>query len=287
MASNVELKAPDPDPDATLRRALALGAEDHGSLHQRDTYFRAAHGRLKLREEEGRPAALIAYRRADRAEARESRYELVETPDPAALGAALAATVGVRAIVEKTRRLLLHDGVRIHLDDVAGLGRFVELEAVVAAGTLEDAHARAATVREALQIGAIEPRGYADLLQAAPEPLLTAAREAMRHAHVPYSHFPVGAAVRSADGAVHAGANVENAAFPQGQCAEASAIGAMIAAGATEITAVAIVAEHAEDCPPCGGCRQRLAEFAGPDVPVHLGSRTLLLGELLPHAFAL
>ena len=114
----------------------------------------------------------------------------------------------------------------------------------------------------------------------------------MHSAHVPYSHFPVGAALRGADGQVYAGSNVENASYPQGQCAETSAIGALIAAGQTEITEVAVVAERMDFCPPCGGCRQRLAEFAGPDTPVHLGRpggprMATTVGELLPLAFEL
>jgi cytidine deaminase len=112
----------------------------------------------------------------------------------------------------------------------------------------------------------------------------------MHTAHVRYSHFPVGAAVRGADGRVYVGSNVENASYPQGQCAEASAIGALIAAGQTRITEVAVTAALADICPPCGGCRQRLAEFARPDTPVHLGRpggprRTTTVGELLPLAF--
>jgi cytidine deaminase len=112
----------------------------------------------------------------------------------------------------------------------------------------------------------------------------------MAHAHVPYSHFAVGAALRTPDGAIHAAANVENAAYPQGQCAEASAIGAMVAAGATAIAEVAVTAERLDICPPCGGCRQRLAEFARPETPVHLGRPggprvTVTLGELLPLGF--
>ncbi|MGH2714506.1 MAG: cytidine deaminase, partial [Thermoleophilaceae bacterium] len=88
------------------------------------------------------------------------------------------------------------------------------------------------------------------------------------------------------------GANVENAAYPQGQCAEASAIGALVAAGEREISAVAVVAEKLDVCPPCGGCRQRLSEFARPDTPVHLGRpggerRTITVGELLPLSFEL
>ncbi|MGC9219895.1 MAG: cytidine deaminase [Solirubrobacteraceae bacterium] len=120
--------------------------------------------------------------------------------------------------------------------------------------------------------------------------LLQAAQAVMARAYAPYSQFKVGAALLGADGAVHVGANVENASYSQAQCAEASAIGAMIAAGETHITAVAIVAEHLEHCPPCGACRQRLAEFADPETPVYLGRpgaepQTTTIGELLPMAF--
>src|SRR5919206_567124 len=166
---NVELKARDPDPARSLERCVALGAEDRGELRQRDTYFAARRGRLKLREQEPGGAELIAYERADAAEARESRYRIAPVAEPGPLRGALDA------------------------------------------------------------------------------------------------------ALRTAVGAVHAAANVENAAYPQGQCAEASAIGAMVAAGGTEIAAVAVTAERLEICPPCGGCRQRPAELARPETPVHLG----------------
>jgi cytidine deaminase len=114
----------------------------------------------------------------------------------------------------------------------------------------------------------------------------------MRNAHAPYSNFKVGAALRTPGGAVYSGANVENASYPQGQCAETSAIGALVAAGETEIAAVAVVAERMDFCPPCGGCRQRLSELAGPDTPVHLGRpggghRTFTLAELFPLSFDL
>jgi cytidine deaminase len=114
----------------------------------------------------------------------------------------------------------------------------------------------------------------------------------MRSAYVPYSKFPVGAALRAPDGSIHVGANIENASYPQGQCAETSAIGALHAAGFSHIAEVAVVAERMEFCPPCGGCRQRLAEFAAAETPVHLGRpggprQTTTVGELLPLAFEL
>ena len=101
----------------------------------------------------------------------------------------------------------------------------------------------------------------------------------------------VGAALRAANGRVHAGCNVENAAFPQGQCAEASAIGAMVAAGDREIVEAVVIGGGPDLCSPCGGCRQRLAEFAAPETPIHLCGpeglrRTVTLGELLPFAFS-
>jgi adenylate cyclase class IV len=121
---NLELKAVDRDPDRTLAAALAF-ADDHGVLHQRDTYFATDDGRLKLREQDGQPAQLIAYSRPDDASERRSDYTITEV-DPAAV------TEGrtVIAVVVKRRRLLMYKNVRIHLDDVDGLGRFVELEAV-------------------------------------------------------------------------------------------------------------------------------------------------------------
>jgi len=123
-----------------------------------------------------------------------------------------------------------------------------------------------------------------------PQALLAAAQTVMARAYVPYSGFKVGAALLGADGSVYAGANVENASYSQTQCAEASAIGVMVAAGETRINAIAIVAEKVEHCPPCGGCRQRLSELAGSQTPVYLGrpgSPPLVttLGELLPLAF--
>ncbi len=120
--------------------------------------------------------------------------------------------------------------------------------------------------------------------------LITAARAARANAYAPYSNFPVGAALRGAAGQVFVGANVENAAYPQGQCAEASAIGQMIAAGERRIAALVVIAGD-RAAPPCGGCRQRLSEFAGPELPIHLcasDGRELLrvtLGELMPLAF--
>ena len=269
---NVELKARDPHPERSLERARALGAEDRGELRQRDTYFAARERPAEAaRAGPGRRRAhrLRAGRRRRRA--RESRYRIAPVADPAAVREALDAALGTVVVVDKRRRLLEWQGVRIHLDEVEGLGAFVELEGVAAAASdLRREADLVARLREVLGIAddAIEATGYADLLRGAArarrraEELLRAAEAVMARAHVPYSRFPVGAALRTTDGTIHAGANVENAAYPQGQCAEASAIGVMIAAGGTEIAEVAVVAEHLDICPPCGGCRQRLSEFA-------------------------
>src|SRR3954454_14650611 len=108
---NVELKARDPHPDRSLERARALGAEDRGELRQRDTYFAAPRGRLKPREQEPGGAELIAYERADAAQARESRYRIAPVTDPDALREALDAALGTTVVVDKRRHLLLYDGV--------------------------------------------------------------------------------------------------------------------------------------------------------------------------------
>jgi homotetrameric cytidine deaminase len=295
---NVELKALDPDPARALERALALGAEDRGVIVQRDTYFRVRAGRLKLREEEPGDAHLIAYSRPDAADVRVSSYRVVPAPDPVGLLAALAETDGIDVVVEKRRRLLLWETVRIHLDEVQGLGSFLELEAVAEPGSdLTRELRQVAQLREALEVRdeALREGSYADAARAAartaadPE-LLALARAAAGHAYAPYSNFPVGAAVRTADGRRYAGANVENAAYPQGQCAEASALGAMVAGGGGRVVEVVVAAPSAEECAPCGGCRQRLREFADQDAPIHLADmervrRTTSLAELLPLSF--
>jgi homotetrameric cytidine deaminase len=292
---NIELKASDPQPGRTVERALELGAEDRGEIVQRDTYFARARGRLKLREQEPGAAELIQYRRVDAADARESEYRRVPAGEAEALRDALDAALGTLVVVEKRRRLLLWENVRIHVDEVELLGSFVELEAVAAPDADLDAErVKVARLRRELEIadGALVAQSYSDLMLATPDLLLRAADAAMRNAYAPYSRFKVGAALRASSGAVYSGANVENAAYPQGQCAEASAMGALVAAGESEITAVAVVADQLEICPPCGGCRQRLAELARPDTPVHLGRpggelRTYTVGELLPLSFEL
>ncbi len=120
--------------------------------------------------------------------------------------------------------------------------------------------------------------------------LFQAALKVREHAHAPYSRFKVGAAIETASGRVFTGCNVENAAYPQGTCAEAGAIAAMVAAGEREIARVLVVGSGDRPVPPCGGCRQKLAEFAGPEVPVTMATpageqRTVTMADLLPGAF--
>jgi len=120
--------------------------------------------------------------------------------------------------------------------------------------------------------------------------LLAAARAAQARAYAPYSRFRVGAAVRGGSGAIYAGCNVENAAYPIGTCAEASAIAAMVAAGEMRILEVLVVGDGESLVTPCGACRQRIREFAAEDAPIHAAGpegvrRSFTLAELLPHAF--
>ena len=120
--------------------------------------------------------------------------------------------------------------------------------------------------------------------------LLQIARTAREKAHAPYSNFMVGAAVRAASGQVYGGCNVENAAYPEGICAEASAIAAMVSGGESKIVEVLVVGVSDEPVTPCGGCRQKIREFASPDVLVHIASPegvklTMTLDALLPQSF--
>jgi len=117
------------------------------------------------------------------------------------------------------------------------------------------------------------------------------ARSVRENAYAPYSQFKVGAALRTTSGAVFTGCNVENVAYPEGTCAEAGAIAAMIAAGESEIAEVYVIANSPEPVSPCGGCRQKLAEFSKGDAPVTMATLagqelTVSMRELLPGAFA-
>ncbi|WID94485.1 cytidine deaminase [Bosea vestrisii] len=120
--------------------------------------------------------------------------------------------------------------------------------------------------------------------------LFAAALAAQQKAYAPYSRFKVGAAILADDGTIYPGCNVENAAYPVGACAEAGAISAMVAGGARAIRAILIIGDGAELVTPCGACRQRIREFAGPEIPIVIagpeGIRTRFsLAELLPASF--
>ena len=121
--------------------------------------------------------------------------------------------------------------------------------------------------------------------------LLKAARDVRMRAWAPYSRFKVGAALRAESGAVYTGCNVENVAYPEGTCAEAGAIAAMVAGGDTRIAEITVIADSPEPVPCCGGCRQKIAEFAGPEVRVTLATtdgktQVMSVAELLPGAFS-
>jgi cytidine deaminase len=131
------------------------------------------------------------------------------------------------------------------------------------------------------------PPGLSDSERAA---LFAAASAAMDRAHAPYSRFQVGAAVLDAQGRIHGGCNVENAAYPQGVCAEAGALSAMVLAGGSSVRAVLVMGRGAGLVTPCGGCRQKIREFAAPDTPIliadpHQVRASFTLDQLLPHSF--
>ena len=120
--------------------------------------------------------------------------------------------------------------------------------------------------------------------------LIDSARAVRENAHAPYSKFKVGAALMSASGTIYQGCNVENVAYPEGTCAEAGAIAAMVAGGDTTITEIAVIADSPKPVSPCGGCRQKIAEFAAGDVKVTLATTDGVVHEttveaLLPGSF--
>ena len=120
--------------------------------------------------------------------------------------------------------------------------------------------------------------------------LVDAARDVRENAYAPYSKFKVGAAIRGVNGATYVGVNVENAAYPEGTCAEAGAIAAMVASGETRFEAVAVIADAPRPVPPCGGCRQKLSEFAAPGARIVMAttsgrSEEMAVADLLPGAF--
>jgi len=174
MARNIELKARSADLPGVAAAAQGLSGVAPQTESQRDTYFDAPHGRLKLRErsEDGRvlPTQLIWYERPDASQARGSDYTLFQTADGAILRTLLTGALGVSIEVRKRRTVYIHDNVRIHLDEVDGLGTFIELEAIVDASCNDtQAHAKVRRLRSALGIrdADILSVSYADLLQSA------------------------------------------------------------------------------------------------------------------------
>jgi adenylate cyclase, class 2 len=171
--SNLEVKVVDRDPDTSTRACIGLGARDEGCLRQRDTYFDVRSGRLKLREDlDTSDAELVFYARADVAAIRRSRYLRGPVTAVAEVRDVLRAALGILGVVEKRRRLFIVDNVRIHLDDVLGLGTFLEVEAVLASsrGTpTPEEWAALSRVSEALRIDERESMsgGYLDLLLSA------------------------------------------------------------------------------------------------------------------------
>lgn len=120
--------------------------------------------------------------------------------------------------------------------------------------------------------------------------LFDAAREAMEKCHAPYSKFPVGAAMRTKDGRIFSGGNIEVASYPEGWCAETTMLSHYMMAGGGEIAEILVVAERMDRITPCGGCRQRLAEFTRPETRLHLCDQqgvveTVTMGEILPYGF--
>lgn len=120
--------------------------------------------------------------------------------------------------------------------------------------------------------------------------LFEAAKAIQARAYAPYSRFPVGAAIRTPGGQVFVGCNVENAAYPQGACAETGAISAMVAGGESRIAEIVVIGNGDQLCTPCGGCRQRIREFGSPGTPIHIAGpegirRSFTLDELLPFSF--
>src|SRR5579859_5386459 len=154
---NIELKARDRDPAATLARCLALGAEDCGFLEQRDTYCMERSARLKLREQGKAGSELIAWGRPDSLEPKESTYVLATVVEAGPMAEALEYALGPPVVVvSKRRHLLLWERVRIHLDEVDGLGSFLEFEAVLEPGAdaeaSAEAHEQLARLRDALGV---------------------------------------------------------------------------------------------------------------------------------------
>jgi adenylate cyclase class IV len=164
---NLELKIRCTNLSRAQEAVRRLGAQPGGVEVQTDTFFRVPHGRLKLRQIDSQPAVLISYYRPDQQGVRCSAYRLVPVPDPAALEAALSSALGARGRVCKRRAIYFWHNVRIHLDEVTGLGTFIEFEAVLS--DMQDEAASQARLAELCRVLAVEPAdslatSYADLM---------------------------------------------------------------------------------------------------------------------------
>jgi predicted adenylyl cyclase CyaB len=167
---NLEIKARISDRGAARRLIQQIATQRVGQQKQVDTYFHCRHGRLKLREITGQAAQLIWYDRPDTADPKLSRYHLTEVTDAETVKAALAAALGVRCAVKKRREVFLYRYVRIHLDQVEGLGDFIELEAVLEAdANMDDAERVVKDLMDHLQVDRAHllPASYGELLDAA------------------------------------------------------------------------------------------------------------------------
>jgi predicted adenylyl cyclase CyaB len=165
--TNIEIKARCAEPSQLRERLAEAGVPLAARMRQVDTYFHVHHGRLKLRETEGRDAQLIQYERADETAAHTSDYLIAPVADPGPLKEALTRALGVRVVVEKTRELYLSGCTRVHLDEVAGLGGFLELETVVTTQTVAAAERECREVQAALGVReeALVSGSYADLAE--------------------------------------------------------------------------------------------------------------------------
>ncbi len=166
MPTNLELKAHLPSTSIAKNQALDAGAEERGILLQADTYFRVSKGRLKLRETSGAGAELIQYDRTEDASERWSNYRKIAVSEPELLRRALTETLGVLVVVRKSRALFLYRGARIHLDQVEGLGPFLEFEVPSPGG--EDPQALLCELRAIFGVKEelVEKGSYSDLLLA-------------------------------------------------------------------------------------------------------------------------
>jgi predicted adenylyl cyclase CyaB len=163
---NLELKSKSVNMEKLRLLMLELGAEHQKTMHQIDTYFNVPKGRLKLREIDGETAQLVYYERADESASRYSNYSIVEITDSSGFKQMMMDALGVKAIVDKVRELWMYGNTRIHVDDVDGLGYFVELETVITNQTNTEAQAEHHFVKRALEIddAKIVPVSYSDLI---------------------------------------------------------------------------------------------------------------------------